>query len=93
MMALPLGEGERNLVASILMREEEELTAERVEGAFRALRRIQVRRKLKEIQNALQAPGNQEPGRRQALLEQKVRLKRVLMDPGLLEPGSSSGAA
>ncbi len=92
-MALPLSEGERNLLASILMREEEELTAERVEGAVRALRRIQLRRKLAEIQSALQAPGNQEPGRRQALLEQKVRLKRVLMDPGLLDPGSSSGAA
>jgi len=92
-MALPLNESDRNLLASILMKEEEELTAERLVGALRALRRIQLRRKLEEIQSALQAPGNQDPGRRQALLEQKIRLKRVLMDPGLLEPGSSSGAA
>jgi DNA primase len=93
MMALAVSDGDRNLLASILMREDEELTAERLEGALRALRRIQLRRKLEEIQSALQAPGNQEPERRQALLEQKVRLKRALMDPGLLETGSSSGAA
>jgi hypothetical protein len=74
------------------MKEDEELTAERLAAAVRALRRIQLRRKLEEIQTALQASGNQEPGRRQALLEQKVRLKRTLMDPGLEEQGSSSGA-
>jgi DNA primase len=92
-MSLPLGEGDRNLLASILMKEDEEMTAERLEGAVRALRRIQLRRKLEEIQSALQAAGSQDPGRRRALLEQKVRLKRALMDPGLQEQDSSSGAA
>jgi len=93
LMSLPLSEADRNLLASTLMKEEEELTAERLEGAVRALRRIQLRRKLEEIQSALQAAGKQEPGRRRALLEQKVRLKRALMDPGLSEQDSSSGAA
>jgi len=92
-MSLPLGEADRNLLASILMKEDEEMTAQRLEGAVRALRRIQLRRKLEEIQSALQAAGSQDPGRRRALLEQKVRLKRALMDPGLQEQGSSSGAA
>ena len=92
-MSLPLGEADRKLLASILMKEDEEMTAQRLEGAVRALRRIQLRRKLEEIQSALQAAGSQDPGRRRALLEQKVRLKRALMDPGLQEQGSSSGAA
>ena len=91
-MSLPVSEADRNLLASVLMKEDEELTAERLVAAVRALRRIQLRRKLEEIQAALQASGNQEPGRRQALLEQKVRLKRTLMNPGLLDEGSSSGA-
>jgi DNA primase len=92
-MSLPLSEADHNLLASILMKEDEEMTAERLEGAVRALRRIQLRRRLEEIQGALQAAGSQDPDRRRALLEQKVRLKRALMDPGLQEQDSSSGAA
>ncbi|HXY10861.1 MAG TPA: DNA primase [Terriglobales bacterium] len=92
-LSLPLSDADRNRLASILMKEDEELTAERLEGGLRALRRIRLRRKLEEIQTALQAVGSQDPGRRRALLEQKVRLKRALMDPGLQEQGSSSGAA
>jgi DNA primase len=92
-MSLPLSEADHNLLASILMKEDEEMTAERLEGAVRALRRIQLRRRLEEIQGALQAAGSQDPERRRALLEQKVRLKRALMDPGLQEQDSSTGAA
>jgi DNA primase len=74
---------DRNLLASILMKADEELTAGRLEGAVRALRRIQIRRKLEQVQQELQAPRNQEPGRLQELLQEKLRLKRALMDPGL----------
>src|SRR5262249_24591877 len=49
-MELSLTVTDRNLLASILMKDEEELTAERVEGAVRALRRIQLRRRLETIQ-------------------------------------------
>jgi DNA primase len=79
----PLPEGGRNLLAAILLQEDEELTAERLEGAVRALRRIQYRRRLELIQRELQATASQEPGRLQTLLEEKLRLKRALMDPGL----------
>src|SRR5436190_3256401 len=41
---LSLSDGERNLMAAILMKEDEELTPERLEGAVRALLRIQLRR-------------------------------------------------
>jgi hypothetical protein len=75
---------DRNLLASILMKADEELTAGRLEGAVRALRRIQIRRKLEQVQQELQAPRNQEPGRLQGLLQEKLRLKRALMDPGLM---------
>jgi DNA primase len=79
-MDLELPDGERNLMASILMKEDEELTPERLEGAVRALRRIQLRRKLEQVQRDLQGRGL-DSIRVQALLQEKLRLKRMLMDP------------
>jgi DNA primase len=92
-MELPLADADRNLLAAILMNDGEELTADRLEGAVRALRRIHLRRKLEQVQRQLQATRNQEPGQLQALLEEKIRLKRALMDPGLAEGGSAPPAA
>lgn len=81
-MELPKTDADRRQLALILMDEEEDLTPETVEGAVRALRRIYYRRRLEEVQMGLQRPGLplQE---RQALLNEKVRFKRALMDPGL----------
>jgi len=79
---LPLSDGDRNLMAAILMKEDEELTPERLEGAVRALRRIQLRRKLEQVQRDLQGRGL-DSSRVQALLHEKLRLKRMLMDHGL----------
>jgi DNA primase len=88
-MEFPLSQSDRNLLATILMREEEELTAERLEGAVRALRRIQLRRRLEQVQQELKNSGAREPGRMANLLQEKVRLKRALMDPSLSEmPGN-----
>ncbi len=84
---LPLAEGDRTLLASILMKDDEELSAERLEGAVRALRRIQLRRKLERVQRELQATRGQETSQIQALLEEKMRLKRALMDPSLADDG------
>jgi DNA primase len=84
---LPLPEADRNLLASILMKDDEELSAERLEGAVRALRRIQLRRKLERVQHELQTARGQESGRIQGLLEEKMRLKRALMDPSLADDG------
>ena len=88
-MALPKTEDDRRLLASILMHEEEQLTPETVEGAVRALRRIYFRRRLEEVQQALQRPGLS-MAEKQAFLQEKVRLKRALMDPGLADPGSKA---
>src|SRR5580658_4412560 len=88
-LSLPKTEEDRRLLASILMHEEEDLTPETVEGAVRALRRIYLRRRLEGVQLTLQRPGLP-LGERQALLQEKVRLKRALMDPGL---GEAAGRA
>ena len=88
-MMLPKTEEDRRLLASILMNEEEELTPETVEGAVRALRRIYLRRRQEEVQRAFQRPGISME-EKQALLQEKVRLKRALMDPGL---GEAAGRA
>jgi len=93
LLSLTMTDSDRNLLASILMKENEALTPEGLEGAARALRRIQLRRKLEQVQRELQHQKNQEPGQLQALLEEKIRLKRALMDPGLLEESSSPPAA
>src|SRR5580693_3807031 len=92
-MSLPLPDSERNLLAAVLMKEAEELAADRLEGAVKALRRIQLRRKLERVQQELAAKRSQEPGRMQALLEEKMRLKRALMDAGLMEEGAAPPAA
>jgi DNA primase len=88
-MVLPKTEVDRRLLASILMHEEEDLTPETVEGAVRALRRIYLRRRLEGVQGGLQRPGLPLE-ERQALLHEKVRLKRALMDPGLAETASQA---
>ena len=85
LMELALAEGDRNLLAAILMRDDEELTAARLEGAVRALQRIRIRRRLEQIQRELQAAAARDPAQMQALLAEKTRLKRTLMDPGLAE--------
>ncbi len=88
-LSLPKTEEDRRLLASILMNEEEELTPETVEGAVRALRRIYLRRRLEEVQVGLQRPGLPLE-ERQALLHEKVRFKRALMDPALGEASSQA---
>ena len=84
LMELPKSEDERRLLASILIHDEEELTPETLEGAVRALRRIHLRRRLEQVQQELTRPGLP-PDTQRALLEEKVRLKRALMEGGLAE--------
>lgn len=93
-LSLSMTEGDRSLLAAILMKEDEELTAERVEGAVRALRRKSLNRRLKEIERALDGPTRvADRGQRLALAEERIRVKRALMDPGMPNEGSSPPAA
>jgi DNA primase len=90
-MELPKTEEDRRLLGAILMSEEEELTPETVEGAVRALRRIYLRRRLEEVQRTLeQERSGGSKGEKHALLQEMVRLKRALMDPGLGETDSKA---
>jgi hypothetical protein len=57
------------------------LTPETVEGALRALRRIGLNRRVGAAQRAVERPGLSKE-ERNALLEEKVRLKLAKRDPG-----------
>jgi DNA primase len=81
-LELTKSEEDRRLLASILMHEEEELTPETVEGAIRGLRRISLRRRLEEVQKSVLRSGLSKEDQN-ALLQERVRLKRALADPGL----------
>jgi len=87
-MDAPGSEADRRLLASILLKEDEELTAERLDGAVRAIRKIHLRRRLEQVQRELQSAGGKEPGQLQELLQEKMRLKRALMDPGIADSGA-----
>src|SRR5690349_20519096 len=91
-MSLAVPDGEKRLLASILMKEDEELSAERLEGAVRALRRKAIRRRQETVQREIQGLGNKDAHRLVELLREKERLKRALMDPSLAESGSGAMA-
>jgi DNA primase len=87
-MEVQCSEGERRMLASILLKEDEELSAERLEGAVRALRRIHLRRRLEQVQRVLTKPGvGDDKALRNGLLLEKDRLSRALRDPSLAEDG------
>jgi DNA primase len=87
-MEVPCSESERRMLASILLKEDEELSAERLEGAVRALRRIHLRRRLEHVQRELTKPGvADDKTLRNELLLEKDRLSRALRDPSLAEDG------
>lgn len=82
-MDIPLPDSERRLLATILIGDDEDLTAEKIEGAVRALRRMQIRRRLEQIQKQLESVRNTDAAQLKALMDEKLRLKRVLMNPSL----------
>jgi DNA primase len=91
-MEVPCSESERRMLASILLKEDEELSAERLEGAVRALRRIHLRRSLEQVQRQLTKPGvSDDKVLRNELLAEKDRLSRALRDPSLAEAGLRIG--
>jgi len=87
-MEIPCSESDRRMLASILLKEEEELSAERLEGAVRALRRIHLRRQLEQLQLQLKKPGvSKDRERMKELLRELERLSRALRDPSLADAG------
>ncbi len=85
-LEVPATEGDRRLLATILLKEDEELTAEFLEAAVRALRRIHLRRRQEELQRELKRPGlAAEKDRLRELLAELERVSRALRDPGLAD--------
>ncbi|MCU1300539.1 MAG: primase [Candidatus Sulfotelmatobacter sp.] len=90
-MQVPCSESERRMLASILLKEDEELSAERLDGAVRALRRIHLRRRLEETQRELKKPGvTDDRVHMKELLLEVERLSRSLRDPSLAQDGLKS---
>jgi DNA primase len=81
-------ESDRRMLALILLKEDEELTAEVLEAAVRALRRIHLRRRQEEVQQELKRPGLSENRELlKELLTELERISRALRDPNLAEEG------
>ena len=92
LMELAITDSERKLLAAILMREDEELTADKLEGSTRALLRLKLRRRLDQIQRELETLRSADPSHLRALMDEKLRLKRALMNPAL-NPGELGAAS
>ena len=83
-LEIPATETDRRMLATILLKEEEELTAEILEAAVRALRRIHLKRQQEQVQQDLRRPGlSSDKERLKALLSELERISRALRDPGL----------
>jgi len=78
--AMELANSDRRLLASILLKEDDELTEEALNCAIQALRRKGLSRRLKEIEFAISTAA---ANRQQVLIlaEERVRIKRALMQP------------
>jgi DNA primase len=87
-LEISAAEGDRRMLASILLKEDEELTAEVLEAAVRALRRIHLRRRQEEVQRELKKPGlAADKERLRELLGELEQISRALRDPSLAEEG------
>lgn len=79
---VPANDGDRQLLATILMHEDEELTPEILEAAVRALRRIHLKREQERVQHELKKPGvSGDKDLLKQLLSELERITRALRDP------------
>jgi DNA primase len=87
-LEIPASEPDRRMLAAILLKEEEDLTAEVLEAAVRALRRVHLRRRQEEVQGELKKPGlAADKDRLRQLLAELERISRALRDPSQPEDG------
>ena len=82
-MEVPQLESDRRLLATILLKEEEELTPELLERAVRALRKIHLKHDMARVLQELKLDKGKDAEQRNTLLRELERIKRALMDPGL----------
>jgi DNA primase len=92
MLEVPATESDRRMLATILLKEDEDLSAEVIEAAVRALRRIHLRRRQEEVQQELKRPGlAADKERLRELLTELERISRALRDPSLAQDGLKNG--
>ncbi len=89
-MDLQVSDSDRSLLAAILMKHDEELTAEKVEGAARALRRMQIKRRLEQTQSQIENMRSGDAAQMKSLMDEKMRLKRLLMSGAAAENDTSA---
>src|SRR5712691_146279 len=75
---VPRSESERRLLATILLKEDEDLTPELLDRAVRALRKIHLKRSLEQVQRQLRSNQGTDPEQRNLLLREVERLSRAL---------------
>jgi DNA primase len=80
-MEVPATETDRRMLATILFKEEEDLTAEVLEAAVRALRKIVLDRRRQEIGRALERPGNLDRNQQIALAQERLKMKLAERSP------------
>jgi DNA primase len=85
-LQVPATESDRRMLASILLKEDEDLTAEILEASVRALRRIHLRRRQEQVQRELKSPGlAADRDHMRELLTELERITRALRDPSQSE--------
>ncbi len=93
-MEVPQAEGDRRMLASILLKEDEVLTAELLDRAVRALQKIHIKRRVEQVRRELESSrsGCNDDSQRNLLLRELERLSRALRDRGLGDGGSLPAA-
>src|SRR6202522_2111958 len=92
-MEVPQAEGDRRLLASILLKEDELLTAELLDRAVRALQKIHIKRRVEQVRRELDSSrSGGDDQQRNLLLRELERLSRALRASGLGDGGSAPAA-
>jgi len=91
-MEVPQAEGDRRMLATILLKEDELLTAELLDRAVRALQKIHIKRRVEQVRRELESARNGDDSQRNLLLRELERLSRALRDRGLGDGGSAPAA-
>src|SRR5580698_4675812 len=92
-MEVPQAEADRRLLASILLKEDEILTAELLDRAVRALQKIHIKRRVEQVRRELESSrSGGDDSQRNLLLRELERLSRALRDRGLGDGGSAPAA-
>jgi DNA primase len=92
-LEIPATDSDRRMLAAILLNESEELTADILDAAVRALRKIVLDRRGQEIGRALERSGNLDRAQQIALAQERIRMKLAKRSPDAqleVPPGSRS---